>query len=106
VRAGAGHEVKDGIRRLVQFRKGNILERESYDALAPLDAVLCRNVLIYFSDAAIRRTVEHFHELLAPGGFLLLGHAESLSRITAAFVPIRFKGAMIYEKPQPGPGAS
>jgi chemotaxis protein methyltransferase CheR len=106
VRAGAGHVVKDGIRRLVQFRKGNILERESYDALAPLDAVLCRNVLIYFSDAAIRRTVEHFHELLAPGGFLLLGHAESLSRITAAFVPIRFKGAMIYEKPQPGPGAS
>jgi chemotaxis protein methyltransferase CheR len=103
---GAGREVKDGIRRLVQFRQGNILERESYDALAPLDAVLCRNVLIYFSDAAIRRVIEHFFELLAPGGFLLLGHAESLSRISVAFRPVRFKGAMIYEKPEPRPGVA
>jgi chemotaxis protein methyltransferase CheR len=63
--------------------------------------VLCRNVLIYFSDAAIRRAVSLFLELLAPGGFLLLGHAESLSRVSDAFTPIRFKGAMVYEKPQP-----
>jgi chemotaxis protein methyltransferase CheR len=96
---GSGHEVKDAIRRMVQFRQGNLLERESYEGLQPLDAILCRNVLIYFSEAAIRRVVLHFFELLAPGGFLLLGHAESLSRITDAFVPVRFKGAMIYEKP-------
>jgi chemotaxis protein methyltransferase CheR len=100
LKAAAGQEVKDGVRRLVRFRQGNILERESYEGLAPLDAVLCRNVLIYFSDAAIRRVVGHFFELLAPGGFLLLGHAESLSRITGAFSPVRFKGAMIYEKPE------
>lgn len=100
VKKGAGHEVKEGIRRLVQFRQGNILERESYEGLGRFDAVLCRNVLIYFSDAAIRRVVSHFFELLAPGGFLLLGHAESLSRITDAFTPIRFKGAMVYERPE------
>jgi chemotaxis protein methyltransferase CheR len=101
VKRGAGHEVKEAIRKLVQFRQGNLLERESYEGLAPLDAVLCRNVLIYFSDAAIRRVVSHFLELLAQGGFLLLGHAESLSRVTDAFAPIRFKGAMVYEKPEP-----
>jgi chemotaxis protein methyltransferase CheR len=39
-----------------------------------------------------------FHEALAPGGYLLLGHAESLSRITDVFTPIRFPGAMIYRK--------
>jgi len=61
---------------------------------------LCRNVLIYFSDGAIRRVVTHLLELLAAGGFLLLGHAESLSRVTDAFTPIRFKGAMVYEKPE------
>ena len=99
VKRGAGHEVKEAIRKLVQFRQGSILERESYAGLAPLDTVLCRNVLIYFSDTAIRRVVSHFLELLAPGGFLLLGHAESLSRVTDAFTPIRFKGAMVYEKP-------
>lgn len=100
VRKGTGQEVKEAIRRMVGFRLGNILERESYDGLQPLDAVLCRNVLIYFSDAAIRRVVQHFHELLAPGGFLLLGHAESLSRVSDAFTPVRFKGAMIYQKPE------
>ena len=55
-------------------------------------------MLIYFSEAMIRRVVGIFHAILAPGGFLLLGHAESLSRITDAYVPIRFPGAMIYQK--------
>lgn len=103
VKRAAGHEVREAIRRMVQFRQGSILDRESYEGLAPLDAVLCRNVLIYFSEAAIRRVVSRFLELLAPGGFLLLGHAESLSRVTDAFTPIRFKGAMVYEKPEPPP---
>jgi chemotaxis protein methyltransferase CheR len=99
LRQGLGHAVKDPIRRLVLLRQGNLLEPSGYADLAPLDAILCRNVLIYFSDAAIQRAVRHFHELLAPGGFLLLGHAESLARVTDAFTPIRFKGAMTYEKP-------
>jgi chemotaxis protein methyltransferase CheR len=104
VARGAGQEVREPIRRLVQFRLGSLLDPESYAGLAPLDVVLCRNVLIYFSDAAIRRVVTQFLELLAPGGFLLLGHAESLSRVTDAFKAIRFKGAMVYEKPaEPAP---
>ena len=96
---GAGREVREPIRRMVQFRQGSLLDRESYQGLQPLDVVLCRNVLIYFSDTAIRKVVLHFLELLTPGGFLLLGHAESLARVTDAFVPVRFKGAMVYEKP-------
>jgi chemotaxis protein methyltransferase CheR len=99
VARGPGREVREPIRRMVQFRQGSLLDRESYQGLRPLDVVLCRNVLIYFSDTAIRKVVGHFQELLAPGGFLLLGHAESLSRVTDAFLPVRFKGAMIYEKP-------
>jgi chemotaxis protein methyltransferase CheR len=97
VRQPGGHQVKDAIRKMVEFRAGNILEAGSYEGLAPLDAIFCRNVLIYFSDAAIRRVVHLFHGLLAPGGFLFLGHAESLSRITDRFTPIRFQGAMVYQ---------
>jgi chemotaxis protein methyltransferase CheR len=99
-RQGTSHEVKDAVRRLVQFREGNLLEPASYEGLRPVDVVLCRNVLIYFSDEAIRKVVRHFYELLAEGGFLFLGHAESLARITDAFSPVRFKGAMIYQKPE------
>ena len=100
VKHGPGAEVKEAVRRMVQLRQGNILDAASYDELRPLDAIFCRNVLIYFSDASILRAVRLFHDALAPGGYLLLGHAESLSRITDQFTPIRFPGAMIYQKPE------
>jgi chemotaxis protein methyltransferase CheR len=99
VRQGTGTAVKEAIRRMVSFRHGNLVEPSSFDGLAPVDVIFCRNVLIYFSDAMILRVVRTFHGLLPPGGYLFLGHAESLSRITDLFTPIRFQGAMIYQKP-------
>jgi chemotaxis protein methyltransferase CheR len=96
--AGGAAQVKEPIRRLVAFRAGNIVEPASYAGLPPLDVIFCRNVLIYFSDAMILRVVRLFHDALVPGGYLFLGHAESLSRITDLFTPIRFQGAMVYRK--------
>ena len=98
VRQGTGEQVKEGIRKLAHFRQGNLMEPASYEGMAPLDAVFCRNVLIYFSDASTLKIVRLFHEALAPGGYLFLGHAESLSRITDLFTPIRFQGAIVYQK--------
>jgi chemotaxis protein methyltransferase CheR len=96
---GSGRRVKDSVRRMVGLRLGNLVDAASFAALAPLDAIFCRNVLIYFSEASIRRVVELFYDALAPGGFLMLGHAESLSRVSDRFTPVRFPGAMVYEKP-------
>jgi chemotaxis protein methyltransferase CheR len=97
---GTGLRVKESIRRSVSFRQGNLLDPASYEGLCPLDVVFCRNVLIYFSDVAVQRAVSLFHAALAPGGYLLLGHAESLARVTSAFRPIRFQGAIVYQKPE------
>jgi chemotaxis protein methyltransferase CheR len=97
---GNGWVARDALRRQVEFRLGNLLEPASYDGVAPVDVLFCRNVLIYFSDVTISRAVRVFHSVLAPGGYLFLGHAESLSRITSTFTPIRFPGAMIYQKPE------
>jgi len=94
-------QVKDSLRKYVRFTQGNILDASSYEGFRPVDVIVCRNVLIYFSDAATLRAVRMFHDALVPGGYLLLGHAESLSRISDMFLPIRFKGAMIYQKPEP-----
>jgi chemotaxis protein methyltransferase CheR len=101
VRQGAGAVVKDAIRKMVTLRHGNLVEPASFAGLAPVDVIFCRNVLIYFSDAMILKVAQSFHELLAPGGHLFLGHAESLSRITDLFTPVRFQGAMVYQKSLP-----
>jgi chemotaxis protein methyltransferase CheR len=102
VKQGTGYQVKETVRRMIKLRQGNLLEPSSYEGLAPVDVVFCRNVLIYFSDATIQRAVKLYHDVLGPGGYLMLGHAESLSRITDIFTPIRFPGAMIYQKPEEG----
>jgi chemotaxis protein methyltransferase CheR len=96
---GAGVRVRDPIRKAVSFRAGNLLDPESYEGLGPLDVIFCRNVLIYFSDGAVQRAVSTFHDALAPGGYLFLGHAESLARVASAFLPIRFQGAIVYQRP-------
>ena len=98
VREGPGARIKEAIRRMVTLRHGNLVEPSSFAGLAPVDVIFCRNVLIYFSDATILKVVRIFHDLLAPGGHLFLGHAESLSRITDLFTPVRFQGAMVYQK--------
>ena len=106
VRHGAGATIKDAIRRMVTLRHGNLVDPASFAGLAPVDVIFCRNVLIYFSDTMIRKVVQSFHELLAPGGHLFLGHAESLSRITDLLTPVRFQGAMVYQKPVASPAGS
>ncbi|MBN2371020.1 MAG: protein-glutamate O-methyltransferase CheR, partial [Vicinamibacteria bacterium] len=96
---GSGRRIKEALRRLVTLRLGNILDALSYEDLGPLDIIFCRNVFIYFSDSSISKATRAFFDNLAPGGHLFLGHAESLARITGIFVPIRFRGALIYQKP-------
>jgi chemotaxis protein methyltransferase CheR len=101
VKEKAGARLREPIRKLVELRQGNLIDPASYEGMGPLDVIFCRNVLIYFSDGSIRRAVELFYEILSPGGYLCLGHAESLSRITDLFTPIRFQGAMVYQRPGP-----
>ncbi len=98
-----GYQVKDGIRKMTEFRQGSILAEASYQDLPPLDVVLCRNVLIYFSDQSTLQAVTRFHSLLAEDGYLLLGHAESMARLTTSFAPLRFRGAMIYQNHRGAP---
>jgi len=63
--------------------------------------IFCRNVLIYFDDAARRTVAENLYESLAPGGFLCLGHTESMTRIDDRFRVRRFGYASIYQRPGP-----
>ena len=65
------------VRALVDFRHINLSE-ERYPLAGSFDAIFCRNALIYFDAASRAHVLGRLIERLAPGGFLFLGHAESL----------------------------
>jgi chemotaxis protein methyltransferase CheR len=69
------------LRELVRFQRLNLNDAE-YPVDGHFDLVLCRNVLIYFDQRSRSRVIERLVDRLAPGGWLFVGHAESLSNVT------------------------
>jgi chemotaxis protein methyltransferase CheR len=62
------------------------------------DAIFCRNMLIYFGEEAFDGVISLFARSLAPGGYLLLGHSESLLDRVSDFLPVSFGNGVIYRK--------
>jgi chemotaxis protein methyltransferase CheR len=95
-----GSHVSDGIRSSCHFNQMNLLDGDRARLLGRVDAIFCRNVLIYFDAPARRKVIDLFHERLYPGGVLLLGHSESLLNLSTAFELYHLKGDLVYRKPQ------
>lgn len=93
---GDGFVVDERVKRLVSFARLNLLDRAAVAAEGPFDAIFCRNVLIYFDKATQKRVVESFAKALRPGGYLFLGHAESLFHLTDLYEPIVGPDAIVY----------
>ncbi|HEY1190843.1 MAG TPA: protein-glutamate O-methyltransferase CheR [Gemmata sp.] len=95
-----GHRVADPIRRMVAFEQVNLMDADRMGRQRAYDFVFCRNALIYFDDDSRRRALGYFHDALVPGGFVFLGHSESVGRISAAFQPVQFgTGGVVYQRP-------
>lgn len=94
-----GYKVNDAIRELVTISHLNLFDSHRLAMLGKFDIIFCRNVIIYFDQPAKKRVVESFYSALYEGGFLLLGHSESLMNITTLFTLRHFKNDMIYQKP-------
>jgi chemotaxis protein methyltransferase CheR len=93
---GEGFVVDDRVKRLVSFGRLNLLDGPRVAAEGPFDAIFCRNVLIYFDKPTQKRVVESFAKALRPGGYLFLGHAESLFHLTDLYEPIVGPDAIVY----------
>jgi chemotaxis protein methyltransferase CheR len=91
--------VQEEIRRMVRFERENLLDPGALAAVPRADAVFCRNVMIYFDLGARRRVLAKLHERLRDGGWLLLGHSESLLNVTADFEIVHLTRDLAYRKP-------
>ena len=98
--AGAGMwRVAPAIRRMCSFVPLNLMDTARYAALGRLDVIFCRNVLMYLSSHARHRIVEAFYDALVPGGYLLLGHSESLLNVTTRFDLVHLSSDLVYRRP-------
>jgi chemotaxis protein methyltransferase CheR len=92
---------REGLRRMCNFVHMNLLDTARLVELGPVDTIFCRNVLMYLSNQARRRVVEGFYDALVPGGYLLLGHSESLISVPGRFDLVNLSTDLVYRKPGP-----
>lgn len=93
------YRIADRVRELVTISHLNLFDENRIALLGKMDVIFCRNVIIYFDQAAKKRAVDAFYRSLRDGGYLLLGHSESLMNISTAFALRHLKNDMVYQKP-------
>lgn len=101
---GKQYMVTDDIRSLVSFGQLNLLDDEMIQLIGSVDLIFCRNVLIYFDKKSRIRTLKTFYNKLNPGGYLLLGHSESLMNVSTDFELVHLKNDLVYRKPRAAGG--
>ena len=93
-------QIDAGLRNSIHFTEVNIIDLRDMARYREFDIIFCRNVLIYFDDTSRRIAAENLYECLRPGGFVCLGHSETMSRITSLFSVCRYPDAIVYQRPE------
>lgn len=86
------------IKEMVTFMRVNLYDRRQVSILPAYDIVFCRNVLIYFDRESAGRVMEYLYDIMNPGAFLFLGHAEAAGKSTSLFKMVRFGRSFVYQK--------
>jgi chemotaxis protein methyltransferase CheR len=94
-----GWRISPDLVSAVDFSRVNLSEANDTRRFRNIDIVFCRNLLIYFDDLSRRVAAEALYDAMSPGGFICLGHSESMSRMSSLFTVRRFPDAMVYQKP-------
>lgn len=98
IEEGISYTIDSEIRNMVSFNKLNLMDRIAMRQYAGQDFVFCRNVLIYFHDEGRRQVVSSIYDALNKGGFIFLGHSESVGKYSAAFQLVKFEKSLSYKK--------
>ena len=94
-----GYQICRDLQQAVEFTRVNIMEPLEVRSYRNMDVIFCRNLLIYFDDVSRRYAAEMFFDAMKAGGFVCLGHSESMSRISSLFRVCKFPEAIVYQKP-------
>ena len=92
-------QISVALRRSVDFCYANLNSDDWLDELGRFDIIFCRNLLIYFNDKTRRQAALRLFRALRPGGFLCLGHSESMQRIAPEFIGRHWPEAVVYQRP-------
>jgi len=90
------YAVKEQVKQLVKFAHINFMDPFSTGRMREMDAIFCRNVIIYFDEKDKGRCIDNLRRSLTKGGYLFLGHSESLSRTSSLFDVVRLKQTLAY----------
>jgi chemotaxis protein methyltransferase CheR len=97
---GSGrYQLDESIRNAVTLHRVNVCDTAAMREFRDFDVIFCRNVLIYFDELSSRRAAENLYGAMRPGGYLFLGHSESMSRISPIFTPTRLPEGIVYQRP-------
>ncbi|MHB0914075.1 MAG: CheR family methyltransferase [Thermoleophilia bacterium] len=97
-----GYQAKDSLREMVHFSRHNMVtESLPIQVFGTCDVVFCRNVIIYFTHQTAKHVIELFFDILNPGGYLFLGHSETLWKMSAKYSLVEMGDAFIYKKSLP-----
>ena len=99
---GANYEIIPEMRESIDFFQINLSNKAEMALHHNVDVIFCRNLLIYFDDVSRREAVEAIYESLVPGGFVFLGHSESMSRMSSLFTSRRMGDCTVYQRPREG----
>jgi chemotaxis protein methyltransferase CheR len=91
--------VREPLRRMCHFFRGNLLDENDLRKVGRVDVAFCRNVLIYMDEASRLKVLRLIFERLLPGGYLFLGHAESLLSLDTPFEPVHLAKDLVYRRP-------
>ncbi|MBV5299658.1 MAG: protein-glutamate O-methyltransferase CheR [Rhodoferax sp.] len=98
VRQGDEYQICEDLRQSVEFTRVNLAEPGDTRPYRNFDVIFCRNLLIYFDDVSRKAAAETFYDALKPGGYICLGHSESMSRISSLYKVRKFPEAIVYQK--------
>lgn len=96
-----GKQVHPRIRSMCHFGHLNLMNQRRAAIVGRVDVAFCRNVLIYFDDASRSQVLDTIYQRLHRGGYLLLGHSESLLHTSTAFEITQLTTDIVYQRPIP-----